>query len=423
VDLLSTQEEALERAEEFEGMGFDPVCVHPSSEGPTVRIGEFDIYMDAFLLFESLRDVNPGTRLRYNSLENESSEGREWQFQSLTAPASSRDIFQLVRRPLGDRHSLHFSNPDCPIADGGIWVPSDTPVEQVDEEEIIEAEAALEFAAESATVTGASLVLARSLALNGDLQGVRTIALPVANGTLAASPEVRYEAMWLMARTYHALKWRRTAYRAYKEIESIATHPVDILRCQVERAGLLLELAHSGSGQMADNRLLCSRIVERHSEADLPEARTLVATAALMRAETYQIDNDPEQALVELRHVAEQYADVAKVRAMALYFTGFALCDAGRYEESFGYFEQIARMRLSSEHNFPRLDLSPQSYRNLVLVAIRNGLDEEAEEYFLEFADAYPGNEWLEQSAKRLRYSEYISDDTRQIIARCLDDD
>jgi tetratricopeptide (TPR) repeat protein len=393
------------QAEVVRAMGYSPVCVYPSSSGPTVRVGEFAIHMDAFLAFEDLQEVFPGARLRYNSLREEREASREWAFQSLSAPPGAHEIFALSARPLSPEGPLRFDNESCALLDGSMRVASRLPVDQRRIE--VQAENLIDFASQSpddTDVAEGSMMLADLCARAGEYQRARELALPTADGTLTASPQARYDAMWLMARVYHAMDWRRTAYRAYGEIESVATDALDILRCRAERAGLLLELSESGTGRLVDCRLACSQILRDFADLDDSLANQLRATAALMRAETFYLENDFERSATELQAVADGSQDVPRVQGMALYYLGYALHRAGRSAESTETFERLARLHLPLADNFPTFDVSPMAYRNLIVSAHRTHSFARAEEYFMELMQFHPDSEFVPECAEQLNF-------------------
>jgi len=78
--------------ESLENRGYDPVFLYPSQPEPTIRVGQFSVYMDAYLLWEDLKDSFPDARIRHNFLEEEEAAGRSWDLDKVSVPPSSREV-------------------------------------------------------------------------------------------------------------------------------------------------------------------------------------------------------------------------------------------------------------------------------------------------------------------------------------------
>ncbi|MBN1476914.1 hypothetical protein JXA47_09185 [Candidatus Sumerlaeota bacterium] len=202
----------------------------------------------------------------------------------------------------------------------------------------------------------ALLVMGDIRASQGELRRARDVLLPVASGAVAASSEARYQAMWLMARVYHALDWRRTAYRAYREIETVCPTLRDLTLCQLEQIGLLMELARSGSGRLVECRLASDIFIEEHSSlaSEDSQVRQRCATAALMAAESWFWEGQCERCIEETSRVAVLYEDITREWAVAMTFKGFALARLGRHLEAITVFHEVCDHPWNSEtDDFP----------------------------------------------------------------------
>lgn len=358
--------------------GHFPVCIYQTPSGPTVRVGEFVIYMDAYLLWEDLRERFPNARIRYNSLNEERDAGREWDFSPLRAPAGNHEIFALSGHPLGDLESLHFDHESSAILEGGMRPADRIPASP----EVIESQAltlAATAALENDPALGLSnLMLAEVWAMQREFQSVRDLALPVADGSIAATSQDRYDAMWLMARLYHARKWRRTAYRAYREIETVATDPQDRARCLLEQCGLLMELAQSGSGRQIDCRLRAAEILEEFGDSDDSEIRHRCATAALMAAETWYRDRQWSRCIEEMNRFLEEFGDIKREWAMAMLFLGQSHLHLQEHESGIEILLDLYRAPLDPiEDDFP--DFDTQSFAGWIAVRQLRRLGRESE--------------------------------------------
>lgn len=329
-----------ERAADLQAAGYGPVCIYPVEGGLTVRVGEFPVYMDAFLLWEDLKETYPTARVRYNSLDEETEAGREWMFRALRAPEGPHAIFSLESRPLESAEPLRFESGGAAILTGG-WLPGNR--ERLGGASVEAQALVLLNVTEGDTdpLRGEALyLLGDARAGQGELQRAREVLRPVANGRVAASPQSRYQAMWLMARLYHRLDWRRTAYRAFREIESICPDPLDRAQCLLEEAGLLFELAQSGSGRLCEVRTLTGRICVEFADQEDPALRKCVAAASQMAAETCFFEGDYARCLRETQRVIDEFPDVRHEWGLALQWHGDALRRLGRTAEALPLYQR-----------------------------------------------------------------------------------
>ncbi len=392
--------------QEVAAAGHRPVCVYPNLPWRSVRVGEFDTYMDAFLVWEDLHETYPDARIRYNSVAEELAAGRAWDFTEHSGPVGPHALFALSEQPLDTSGGLRFSNATCAIAEGGIHVP-----------ERVSPEAAAQMEKEGLALTEmaqgdhdlarglAFLTIADSRARLGEFQAARETALPVADGRHAATPQDRYNAMWLTARTYHALNWRRTAYRAYREIETVCTDPRDRVRCLVEQAGLLMELARSESGRLADCRLLAGRIAQEFAGSEDPEIRELAATAELMAAETWYYDFERERCIEETERLRQRYPDLTRVWAMATLFQATSHWTSRRSEEAIPLFQEILdRPDWDAERDdFPGLNLRAGAARGIAHRHEALGRLDEAEQWWNRVLEEWAGTDHARDAALELR--------------------
>lgn len=323
--------EALAR--EVEEAGFSPVCIYRAGPNRTVRVGEFTTMMDAQLALNDLQDTGyQELRIRFNSLEEERAASREWAFQPYVCRERPNELFHTVDRPLATL-GCHFSNEACAIDEGGHRTDDRLLMRAVQEQIDAESNALNDSAlSDSDPARGqAYFQLADLAARRGDLDLARELALPVADGRYAASAQTRWDAMWLMARVYHAKDWRQTAYRAYREIEAICTDPADLARCLYEQAGLLYELSRSEIGRTSEARARCQELLQRCPEAG-EEVHELRAKALLLSAETLYREGDNEGCLAGLDSLVQTHGDCPLQVGVALLFRGYALSAMGRLD-------------------------------------------------------------------------------------------
>jgi tetratricopeptide (TPR) repeat protein len=236
----------------------------------------------------------------------------------------------------------------------------------------------------------------------GENESAMAHALPVANGEIASAAAHRVMAMIRVAWLLHQIPDRMRAYQAYSEIERFSTSENVKLRCQVERAGLLMELARSEKGTLAEARALCDQILSAHADSPSGFQRNRLATAALMRAETFYYENDRQAALEALTHVADTYADRRRESSMALYFLAHTLRREGRAEEACEVLENLKNVSLEDGETFARQDLNAKAQRDLVWMLAERGEHTRASQELDRFLARAPSADELRELSERL---------------------
>jgi len=124
----------------------------------------------------------------------------------------------------------------------------------------------------------------------GDLQQARVHLHPVARGLVPCAANHRLMAMRRYAWVTHQFGHRLRAYRCYREILEQSDDPSVRTTCELELAGLALELAESGKGSHQEVRNLIEE-----SQSRVPSYRiSAAATFELMHLETWARQPDPE---------------------------------------------------------------------------------------------------------------------------------
>ena len=114
--------------------------------------------------------------------------------------------------------------------------------------------------------------------------------LPVANGSIPAEDEVRLEAMLRCAALYYKGKDLETADAAYLAIENATKDPNAQAFAEMQRAGILLEMAYNGKRPYSDSRSLCDDLVKKFPNVNIQIRSTasLMALESLAREENYE---------------------------------------------------------------------------------------------------------------------------------------
>lgn len=329
VERFSEQNQADTLVEQLSQEGYSPVCVYPSSQGASVRIGEFSVYMEAFLLFEEMKERFENATVRYNSTEEEKALGRTWSFTALQVPSSepSCNLFRTKSKQLSAR-DLRFDNSKAVLGPGAF-------ISKLTEQQaaLVEAEAI-----DSTQSKGKkALLTAQARAAIDDFDGAREPALKVAQGDLESTPQERYDAMWLLGRVYHRNKWRRTSYRAYTEISSIdEVCEEDQAWAMLEKAGLILELSRSGSGRFKEVQYFVDQMNGRFAESTNPNVQDRLATANLMKLESYGFDKEKAKLVAQMEYMLENFSVERHERELATARLFGAECqrDLGKIDEA-----------------------------------------------------------------------------------------
>lgn len=145
-----------------------------------------------------------------------------------------------------------FKNLECPIRDGGqrdgsqikpndgAWAGSLGTLEA-------------ELKAKRAPPEAALSRIREYLLAQKDVRPVLGMLADLAYGRVAASPDTRYQAAWLLARAHHARADRLSALLIYTQIIQASPHAQDRARAWAERTGLMIELkVDDGQGTEED---------------------------------------------------------------------------------------------------------------------------------------------------------------------------
>ncbi|MBN1478403.1 SPOR domain-containing protein [Candidatus Sumerlaeota bacterium] len=363
--------------------GYSPVHVVTDelAQWHSVRVGGFPILADAHLLFEDMRADYPGARLVDADLLAERLAGREWAFEPVTAPVSPREIFNLSERPLTSDVPLRFDNEAAAIADGGqLLDPVNPELDSEVEQEAVELTVLAKDADDPARGL-AYFVLADVRAGRGELREALDIAMQVATESLAASPQKRYEAMWLVARIHHGIDERMTAYRAYREIEPFINDDRDLARCLVEQQGLLVELVtHHGTGTRLCGRIRGQEILDRFGDSTDPEVRHRCATAASMLAQSHWED-DPQLCIDLMHEFIEHCGEFRRETSIAYLFIGRCNRGLGNLAEARAGYEAVLNMGLEEGEHFPNIRHDEEAAGWLAHICRQMG-DHEAADYY-----------------------------------------
>jgi tetratricopeptide (TPR) repeat protein len=386
---FSSAELAATLRQDLLSNGYSPVRVLADevAQRYSVRVGGFPVLADAHLLFEEMRVDYPGARLADADLEAERLAGREWTFEPVVAPVGPREIFNLSERPLSSDEPLRFNNEAAAIADGGqLLDPVNPELDSVLEDEAMEL-TVLAKDADDPALGLAYFVLADVRAGRGELREALDIAMQVATESLTASPQKRYEAMWLVARIHHGMDERMTAYRAYREIEPFINDERDLARCLVEQQGLLVELVtHHRTGTRLCGRIRGQEMLDRFGNSTDPDVRHRCATAASMLAQSHW-ETDPQLCIDLMHEFIGQYGEFRREISIAYIFIGRCNRGLGNLAEARAGYEAVINMSLEDGEHFPNIRHDNEAAVWLAHIC-RQMEDQEAADYYQRYRES-----------------------------------
>jgi TolA-binding protein len=206
---------------------------------------------------------------------------------------------------------------------------------------------------------GASGVAAQRVALvssqSGDQKTARMLHQMVASGQIAAPEDVRIRAAWDAAKCLYREKDRLGALQAFNELAQHLPNAEDREQAGIERVGLLMELAESAKGSMADARSAAYAVLSQMGEPINGQAIQRQATLELMYAESFAKEGSDIDARGHLEVFIDDYADnpwVRKQVATARIWLGVVNKRLGRDDEAVSEFQSVINMSLSAEENF-----------------------------------------------------------------------
>lgn len=288
----------------FEKLGYEPAWIDGSSVWKRVMIGRFSTYCQALVIKTALRENGHCDDAFIQNVETPE------RLAPVTNAAPVQSVFALERRPFLADLSLSFDNDQAPIKEGGQRLAMNPTQPMLAPSTTDDASLIGRLSAPDADADCVDQVLLRAKVRSqqsGGLLPARALLKPIAEGSAAATPRQRHEAMWLLARVYHAAGWRLAAYRAYSDLGEACQSKSDLARALCERVGLVLELAESGKGCYADVRQAAAEALPQISAAP-GQCRKMRAVIELMRVESLYYDKQYPVAASEIEKYMAEYA-------------------------------------------------------------------------------------------------------------------
>lgn len=230
---------------ELEAKNYSPIAIASEIDRQAVYFGWFKNYPEAWIQRNAFRDE--GYEVIVSSTANIPLDWSHLGKEKIAGPAKS--IFGLTSGTLLSSKQRNLSG----NANYDRLEPLDTPGNE--DQYKAELDRALLTCGPQDPVKGYILANLGTLALKkGDMAQAQTLFGQVAKGKVPSPVNVRLMAMRRFAWVTHQLGDRLTAYAAYGELEQQTNADSILATCQVEKQGLLLELAESGKGNHEDVR-------------------------------------------------------------------------------------------------------------------------------------------------------------------------
>jgi tetratricopeptide (TPR) repeat protein len=186
---------------------------------------------------------------------------------------------------------------------------------------------------------------------------------------------------------------RLSAYKAYRDAEDFSESEDVKARCKVECAGLLMELAESGKGNMEEVR----RAIAQSLEAISPNAYNRRATLELMYTETYGKQQNPDFATAaqlseEFVDRWEQLGEQAPTRELsaAMFQAGMYYRRSGNMEKALSYYRRVLNEVPDNAEKFAGFDPKAQALLGLSKIAAENEDYPAYKQILRDIIDMYP---------------------------------
>jgi tetratricopeptide (TPR) repeat protein len=179
--------------------------------------------------------------------------------------------------------------------------------------------------------------------------------LAVARGTVASTHHIRIKACWDAARSLHALGRRLEAYQAYTELVCVVEQPVDRAACEVQRVGLLMELALSAKGNMTDVRSAARSALEIIPPDQGDTMKKMRSTVSLIAAESFPKENRFEEGIAPLEQFLADWKDFAPARREVIagkLWLGVCYSKTGRTQGAIDLYEELLRSPIQEKDKF-----------------------------------------------------------------------
>jgi TolA-binding protein len=199
--------------------------------------------------------------------------------------------------------------------------------------------------------------------------------LTVAKGDVAATDEVRCEAMLRCAALYHRGKDLKTAEAAYRHIEQFADGDPEVQAfAKMQRAGIAMEKAWNGKATFAQARQACDELLAQHPEVN----KQTRATAALMAMETLCYEKTFAPVLERGSAFLAEFNDTPEA-PLAYYWIAKARMETGDNAGAAQLLDAVIEADFDTKSRFKHADIAPAARRLATKVHEKLGNPEKAQ--------------------------------------------
>ncbi len=198
----------------------------------------------------------------------------------------------------------------------------------------------------------------------------------VAEGKIMAPPEMRVEAMIRIAHLIHAQKDRLRDYRAYKEIYEWAQTEEQRAGALLELCGLMMELARSDKGTLAECRSFYEKALQ-----EIPTNFFFTrATIELMHLESWYYEENYQKCIEEGEAYLKKYTEKPlREIATCQLFVGMAYYKTDRYAEAVATLSAVLDLPLGPKDRWKDIpDLKQRALGWLIYIAEQTGNKQDA---------------------------------------------
>ncbi len=199
----------------------------------------------------------------------------------------------------------------------------------------------------------------------------------IAEGKIAAPPEMRVEAMNRIAHLIYAQNDFVRAYRAYKEIYELAQTREQRASALLELSGLMVELARDeNKGNFGEARFFHEKALE-----EIPVSFFFTrATIELLHLESWYYGGNYPKCIEEGEAYLQKYPDKPlKEIATCRLFVGMAYYEIGRYEDAVATLSAILNLPLGPKDHWKKVpDIKERALSWLIYIAEKSGRDQDA---------------------------------------------
>jgi tetratricopeptide (TPR) repeat protein len=342
-----------------------------------IQFGEFPYYMDAYVSLEELK--SHGYKDIY--IGKKKNDFGKTNFEKIEE--ISEKVFKIKETSgVLESCSIDTDEPDVIAISEKIYT---IPTEQLQDEVLQK----IELREDSDPVKGwLTMKLAYIKCRQKDRGTARQLFQKIAEGKVAAPPEIRHNAMMRVAKMIHGEKDRTKAFKAFKELYELSPGDEQKSESLKHLGALMMEMARSSKGTLEETRIFMENSLDE-IPIDMVEAR---ATIEQMHMESWYYEDNYEKTIEE-GHEILQNSDIypMKIIATCHLFMGLAYGNSDNYDEAIKSLNAILDMPLGPEDRWKAIpDFKKHSLIWMINLSKRYELDQAAKKWEETMESMYP---------------------------------